>query len=155
MPVLGRYPLAPDHIESQHHEPNQRLAPPPFVPHLLQHANRPVGPLHMIVGPDPLVHRIVQVGHDLGELVVVQLLQGFDQLGHGLEGRIVHDRGPAAARLVVILGRVEQPMDPVGELPQGRHVAVRAVPTVADILLKITCEFGKAGEWLLTGEEQK
>ena len=38
---------------------------------------------------------------------------------------------------------------------RGRHVAVRAVPTVADILLKITCEFGKAGEWLLTGEEQE
>ena len=37
----------------------------------------------------------------------------------------------------------------------GRPVAVRAVQTVADILLKISREFGKSIEWLLTGKEQK
>ena len=44
------------------------LPPPPLVTHLLQEANRPVGPLDVIVGPDPLAHRAVQVRHDLGEL---------------------------------------------------------------------------------------
>ena len=67
-PGLDRNPMTPDVIETQHHESDQRLSPPPLVPHLLPGPNHPVGPLHMIVGPDALADRVVKVGHDLGEL---------------------------------------------------------------------------------------
>jgi hypothetical protein len=117
-----RGPVAPDVIQPQDHEAHQRLPPPPLVPHLLQRPDHPVGPLHMVVRPHPPAHRVVQVGHDLGELLRPQLLQRLDQLRHGREGRIPHDRREAAARLVIILGRVEEPVDPVGEAPQGRQL---------------------------------
>ena len=117
--------MTPDGIEPQDHETDQRLAPPPLVPYLLPEPNHPVGPLHVIVGPHPLAHRVVQIGHDLGKLLRAQLLHRLDQLGHGSEGRILHDRGPAATRLVVVLGCIEEPIDPIGEVPQGRQLGQR------------------------------
>src|SRR5207249_10824153 len=50
---LGRCPMAPDLVESQDHESDQRPPTPPLVPHLLHEAEHPVGPLHLIVGPHP------------------------------------------------------------------------------------------------------
>ena len=68
---FGRCPMAPDFVEFQDHEPDQRSPPPPLVPHLLQEAEHPVGPLHMIVGPHPLAQRVSQVRHQLGELLLI------------------------------------------------------------------------------------
>src|SRR6516164_7717729 len=65
---LLRSPFAPEPIQQQDHEPHQRLPPTPLVSHLLQQPNQPVGPLHMIVGPHTLAHRVAQVRHHLREL---------------------------------------------------------------------------------------
>src|SRR5208337_3406976 len=116
------FPVAPDVVECQDHEPDQRLSTPPLVPHLLQEAKHTVGPLHMIVGAYSLADWVVQVGHQLGELLLIQLLHRLDQLRHGLKCRIAHDRSPAATRLVEILGRVEQPVQPIGEPSQRRQL---------------------------------
>src|SRR5271157_3995891 len=65
------FPVAPDVVECQDHEPDQRLSTPPLVPHLLQEAKHTVGPLHMIVGPYSPADWVVQVGHQLGELLLI------------------------------------------------------------------------------------
>ncbi len=82
--------MVPDVVQPQDHEADQRLPPPPLGPHLLQQPDHPVGPLHVIVGPDPPALRVVQIGHDLGKLLRAELLQGLDQLGHGPERRVPH-----------------------------------------------------------------
>src|SRR5437764_14733393 len=58
-PGLNRDPIPPELVEPQDHEAHQRLATPPFVPHLLPEADHSVGPLHMIVGPGSLADRTV------------------------------------------------------------------------------------------------
>ena len=81
--------MAPDVVKPQDHEADQQFGTPPLVPHLLPEPNHPVGPLHVIVGPDPLAHGVVQISYDLGELLRADLLQSFDQLGHPLEGGVI------------------------------------------------------------------
>ncbi len=107
---LSGGPPPPDPIERHDDKPDQRPTATPLVPHLLQEAKQPVGTLHVIVGPYPPAGRVVQVGHQLGELLRVQLVQRLDQLGHGPERRVTHDYGPATTRLVIVLGRVEEPV---------------------------------------------
>ena len=72
----------------------------------------------MVIGPDSLAERVVEESHELGELLVVQLLHRLDQLRYRLKRRIMENRRPAAACLVEILGRVKKPVDPIGEPPQ-------------------------------------
>jgi hypothetical protein len=50
------------------------------------------------------------------------LIHRLDQLRDRVEGRLAHDRRPTATRLMEVLGRVEQPVDPVGEPPQRRQL---------------------------------
>jgi hypothetical protein len=50
----------------------------------------------------------------LGNVSALNCPQRLDQFGHGPEGRIPHERGPATTRLVVVLGRVEEPGDLIG-----------------------------------------
>jgi hypothetical protein len=68
------------------HEPHQHPPTPPLVTHFLQESEHPVGPLDVVVGPHSPADRVLQVRHQLGELLRIQLLHRLGQLGHGLEG---------------------------------------------------------------------
>ena len=72
----------------------------------------------MVVGPNPLADRIVQVRHQLGKLLFIQLFHSLDEFGHGLELRITYDRRQATTCLVKILLRVEKPVHSICELPE-------------------------------------
>ena len=94
--VLRWFPVTPDRVELQDDESDQRSPPPPFVPHLLEETEHPVGPLHVVVGPNPLTDRVVQIRHQLGELsVAVNEGTSFAPLAvHGRRDWIAAERGP-------------------------------------------------------------
>lgn len=115
---LCRRPVPPNRVQCHDHEPYQHPPLSPLVAYLLQESEHPVGPLDVVVGPHPPAHRILQVRHQLGELLRIQLLHRLGQFGHSLERRVTHDHRSTATGLLGVVGCVEQPVDPVGKPPE-------------------------------------
>src|SRR5262245_46566453 len=116
--LLRWFPVTPDRVELQDDEPDQCSPPSPFVPHLLEETEHPVGSFNMVIGPNPLTDRVVQIRHQLGKLLFIQLFHSLDEFGHGLESRITYDRRQATTCLVNIFLCVEKPVHSICELSE-------------------------------------